>query len=54
MSDGNKIAAAILAAEAFRQHRASEPGKKMAGPEIEAALMSCYEHFVNIIPKDKG
>jgi hypothetical protein len=53
MSEGNKIAAALLACEASRQLKAG-PGRPLAARDVAAELWTYFEGFLERIERDRG
>jgi hypothetical protein len=58
MSEGNKIAAALLACEASRQQQElvkAGPGRPLAAREVDAELWSYFEGFLKRLERgDRG
>ena len=57
MSEGNKIAAALLACEASRQQQEmvkAGPGKPLAERDVAAELWSHFQDFLDRIERDRG
>jgi hypothetical protein len=57
MSEGNKIAAALLACEASRQQQEmvrAGPGRPLAARDVAAELWSYFEGFLDRLERDRG
>jgi hypothetical protein len=57
MSEGNKIAAALLACEASRQQQEmvkAGPGRPLAARDVAAELWAYFEGFLERIERDRG
>ena len=57
MSEGNKIAAALLACEASRQQQEivkAGPGRPLAARDVAAELWTYFEGFLERIERDRG
>jgi len=57
MSEGIKIAAALLACEASRQQQEmvkAGPGKPLAERDVAAELWACFEGFLDRLERDRG
>ena len=57
MSEGNKIAAALLACEASRQQQEivkAGPGRPLAARDVAAELWTYFEGFLGRIERDRG
>jgi hypothetical protein len=52
MTDGDKIAAALLAAEASRQQQALRPSAAQQGYDIQAGILAYYRHFLTVVMKE--
>ena len=56
MTEGSKIAAAILACEASRQQQEmvrAGPSKPLATRDVAAELWSYFEVFLNLLERDR-
>jgi len=56
MTEGDKIAAAILACEASRQQQEmvkAGPGRPLASRDVVAELWSYFEHFLDRLARDR-
>ena len=51
MTDGDKIAAATMAAEASRQKSGLVPQGMRAGYDIAGSILSYYQHFLQEMQK---
>ena len=57
MSEGNKIAAALLACEASRQQQEmvkAGPGKPLAERDVAAELWGYFQGFLDRLERDRG
>ena len=57
MSEGNKIAAALLACEASRQQQEmvkAGPGKPLAERDVTAELWAYFQSFLDRLEHDRG
>jgi len=57
MSEGNKIAAALLACEASRQQQElvkAGPGKPLAERDVAAELWAYFQGFLVRLERDRG
>jgi hypothetical protein len=57
MSEGNKIAVALLACEASRQQQEivkAGPGRPLAARDVAAELWTYFEGFLERIERDRG
>ncbi len=57
MSEGNKIAAALLACEASRQQQEmvkAGPGKPLAERDVAAELWMYFQGFLDRLERDRG
>jgi hypothetical protein len=56
MTEGDKIAAAILACEASRQQQEmvkAGPGRPTASRDVAAELWSYFQHFLDRLARDR-
>jgi hypothetical protein len=57
MSEGNKIAAALLACEASRQQQElvkAGPGKPLAERDVAAELWTYFQGFLDRLERERG